>query len=294
VFSSVEFGKVADYHPDVPDADPFSDPVLFIELFSKETGADMQTTGTAFLVRAGSKYLLVTNWHLLNGKKSWNHDELLHERGALPGEFKVHFRISEGGNTVLAPKKIPLYSEDRPLWIEHDNRRLPEQHRNAKLAIDVGVLDVTEQVPRGVVGEMVWEACSSFYLRPMERVAIIGYPFGLFGRDVYPIWITGTVANDFAGMPEQKYFLVDARTRHGNSGSLVLHRNPGASLNQPGGRLDRFGSTSHFLGIYSGRVFSEDSDIGIVWHWEVIEELIRKMVPAGEQSWRPAQDRGNP
>lgn len=119
----------------------------------------------------------------------------------------------------------------------------------------------------------------------MEPISIVGYPFGLFGRDIYPIWICGTVANDLAGVKGQKYFLVDARSRSGNSGSLSLHRCPGAMLRKPGGADYPPGHNTHVMGIYSGRVFSKDSDIGIVWHWEVIDELIRQIVPIQEQNW---------
>lgn len=68
-------------------------------------------------------------------------------------------------------------------------------------------------------------------------------------------------------------FLVDAKTRSDQSGSPVFyHNNNGFRRN--GNRLSLFGGPVSFnVGIYSGRI-NRDSDLGYVWKWSVIKEII--------------------
>lgn len=95
------------------------------------------------------------------------------------------------------------------------------------------------------------------YLRPGSGVSIVGFPFGLTGGGAFGIWTHGFVASepqiDLDNLPK---FLVDARTRRGQSGSPVV------------------GGTSVLLGIYSGRV-NEQSDLGIVWKVNALREILR-------------------
>jgi hypothetical protein len=266
------------------EVDNYSTPVIFLEIYGNETGK-LAGSATGFLLRAGARILLVTNWHVVAGRHSWNHEELVFN-GATPDHFKAYFRVARRGEIVNEPVDVPIRLNDIPQWIEHKERKLPIVSHNSKFAIDVAIIDVTKLAPQGIVGELSWNGLSHFHLYPVEHISIIGYPFGLFGRDIYPIWISGTVANDQAGVKGQKYFLVDARSRPGNSGSLAIHRCSGASFRKPGGAGYPPGYTTHVIGVYSGRVFSKDSDIGIVWHWEVIDELIREIVPAQEQNWK--------
>jgi hypothetical protein len=59
-------------------------------------------------------------------------------------------------------------------------------------------------------------------------------------------------------------FLVDAKTREGQSGSPVIY------CNQTDNKEETF-----LLGIYSGRV-NENSDLGYVWKTELIKEIVEK------------------
>ena len=268
---------------DVNDVDIYSEPVVLLEIIGKETGI-VVGTATGFLIRVGSRTLLITNWHIVAGRHSWNHEELAFN-GATPSHLNVFFRVTTRGTISNKPVKVPLFDNDVPQWIEHLERKLPIVQNNAKFAIDVAVLDVTAFEPNNAVGRMPWNGLTHFHLYPMEQICILGYPFGLFSGDIYPIWISGTVANDLAGIKGRKYFLIDSRSRSGNSGSLAIHRCSGAALRKPGGSSYPPGFMTYVIGIYSGRVFGKESDIGIVWHWEVIDELIRKMVPVQEQNW---------
>ena len=241
------------------EVDNYSKPVIFLEVYGKETGI-LAGTATGFLLRAGSRILLVTNWHVVAGRHSWNHEELGFN-GATPDHFKAYFRVARRGEIVNETVDVPIRVSDQPQWIEHKERKLPIVSHNSRFAIDVAIIDVTKLAPQGIVGELSWNGLSHFHLYPVEYISIIG-------------------------VKGQKYLLVDARSRPGNSGSLAIHRSSGASFRKPGGAGYPPGYTTHVIGIYSGRVFSKDSDIGIVWHWEVIDELIREIVPVQEQNWK--------
>lgn len=176
------------------EVDNFSKPVIFLEVYGKETGI-LAGSATGFLLQAGTRVLLVTNWHIVAGRHSWNHEELSFN-GATPDHFKAYFRVARRGEIVNASVDVPIRVVDIPQWIEHKDRKLPIVPHSSKFAIDVAIIDVTRLVPQKIVGTLPWNGLSHFHLYPAELISIIGYPFGLFGRDIYPIWISGTVAND--------------------------------------------------------------------------------------------------
>jgi hypothetical protein len=105
-------------------------------------------------------------------------------------------------------------------------------------------------------------------------LSIIGFPFGDTGGGWLPIWVQGWVASepevDLYGLP---LFLVDSRTRPGQSGSPVIAYSPGpptalmGSVSMAGRPYERF------VGVYSGRL-NDESDIGRVWKWKALVEAI--------------------
>jgi hypothetical protein len=76
---------------------------------------------------------------------------------------------------------------------------------------------------------------------------------------------------DFDALPT---FLIDCRSRQGQSGSPVIAYRGGGMVALTGGSTAVFaGPVYRFLGIYSGRINSE-SDLGVVWKASAIAELI--------------------
>jgi len=67
-------------------------------------------------------------------------------------------------------------------------------------------------------------------------LSIVGFPFGITGGGGLGVWVQGTIATepslDFDGMPR---FLIDSRTRPGQSGSPVLAYHAGGALPMQGG-----------------------------------------------------------
>jgi hypothetical protein len=75
--------------------------------------------------------------------------------------------------------------------------------------------------------------------------------------------------------PENPVFLIDCRTRPGQSGSAVIAYRPSGYRRYENDRVvSHFtGKAWEFLGVYSGRVNSE-SDLGKVWHVSAVEEVL--------------------
>jgi hypothetical protein len=109
-----------------------------------------------------------------------------------------------------------------------------------------------------------------YELRPTEVVQVIGYPFSAKGFTVsMPIWTSGSVANEVNSGPDDR-FLIDARTRPGQSGSpVVLYR----AETTAGSPLPvRILEEGLLLGVYSGRTDKVD-DLGFVWWGNEIESI---------------------
>ncbi|WP_240732151.1 serine protease [Egibacter rhizosphaerae] len=110
-----------------------------------------------------------------------------------------------------------------------------------------------------------------------DPVFIIGFPFGRTAGSNFAVWVRGSTASepeiDFDELP---MFLVDARTRRGQSGSpVILHASGKGVVHTEGGSLSvgTGQSTGRLLGVYSGRT-SEGSDLGRVWRTEVVQRII--------------------
>jgi hypothetical protein len=113
-----------------------------------------------------------------------------------------------------------------------------------------------------------------------QSLSIVGFPFGLAGGGAFAIWSQGTVATeamiDFGDMP---CFLIDSRTRPGQSGSPVIFYADGGTVQTgDGGSVTIAGPVELLLGVYSGRI-NEQSDLGFVWRRAGIQEIVESGVP---------------
>jgi hypothetical protein len=118
-----------------------------------------------------------------------------------------------------------------------------------------------------------------------DDVYIIGYPYGLSSGPAFPLWMRGTVASLPAmgyrvGDDDPPLMLVDARTRTGQSGSVVARRKPQGTPVFIGNTITGFtyGTHSQVVGVYSGRT-SDESDLGYVWRIDAVDTICRDGVP---------------
>ena len=108
-----------------------------------------------------------------------------------------------------------------------------------------------------------------------DVVSVVGFPFGIAGGGSLAIWATGFIASE----PDINYkdlpvFLIDSRSRPGQSGSpVVAHRNGGPVLLEDNSTHVFAEPVTRFLGVYSGRI-NQESDLGMVWKADALTALI--------------------
>ncbi|WP_313570031.1 hypothetical protein [Comamonas terrigena] len=242
---------------------------LFIEMYFGET---LLSSGTSFLAANDqqSHCALITNRHNVTGRRQ-DTGACLSKTAAIPDNIVIYFHKNGERTDEWIPIKLPLYRTDgSPYWIEH-----PRLGCKA----DVVALNLSW-------GNDVWKMPyymktkhdrSNILVGPAEPISVIGFPFGLSSFGKFPIWATGFLAQEIDLItPDNPVFLIDCRSRQGQSGSPVIAHRPSGARRKEGNRTIATLSpenTWEFLGIYSGRV-NQESDLGMVWHVTVVEELL--------------------
>lgn len=233
---------------------------LFLEMFFNESHL---ASGTGFVVQTSGCVALVTNRHNVTGRRQDN-NKPLSPTGGVPNMIRVWRNAEEGIDCWIAID-YKLYDDDGiPLWIEHPT-----------LGAAADFVAILMDTPPEVVDYPYSTAtpANEIYVRASEIVSIIGFPFGQAAGGLFGVWVSGFVASEpdvnYNGLPQ---FLVDCRSRPGQSGSPVLAVRHGIA-NLKGGKIAMGVHLVELVGIYSGRI-TEQSDIGIVWKRSAIDELV--------------------
>jgi hypothetical protein len=244
--------------------------VIFIELIFNET---LLSTGTGFFAHFDDRLLFFTNRHNVTGRNNETGD-YLSKTGGIPN--KIGFRLpvvrdSEAEPGVRVRKGyesyvIDLYRDEyfeKPVWIEHP---IIGKYDVVGLLFKVDDIDIRALAFDASEGRYNWEVGS--------LINVLGFPFGL-SADGFPIWSSGYIASepnvDYDGLP---LFIIDSRTRQGQSGSPVISiLKKGQEIEHEGQLFEAPGDIIYLTGIYSGRVNSE-SDLGRVWKLDVIREIL--------------------
>lgn len=236
---------------------------------------DTVTGGSAsgFFYKHEERMFLVTNWHVVTGVDT-NMLKTMDPTGFIPTSLKIHAKILvpvQGGGQAVRSNivTVPLFFQDKPLWLEHS-----ERHKTDVVAL------------RFEPFEKIGNLCiNSLDHEPRLTVAagldcfIVGYPEGLSGPSVTPIWKRGSIATE--PHPKYPYFLIDSATRAGMSGAPVIARHSGFLGFQNDGEISDdsvIGTTENFIGIYSGRL-GDDAlgfQLGKVWNASLIEEIFAR------------------
>lgn len=232
---------------------------LLIELRFNGQGL---STGTAFVANAPRGPVLITNRHNVTGRNPQT-GQPLSPTGGVPNEVVIlHNRLNALGQWL--PVTEPLYSNGAALWIEH-----PVLGANA----DFVALPLTQLAQVHLYPYTLGVGDPAILVAPAEVVSVVGFPFGLTAGGCLALWATGFVASDpdinFGNLP---VFLIDCRSRQGQSGSAVIAYRTGGAVATEQGVMVGGGQMTRFLGIYSGRVNAE-SDLGFVWKAAAIREL---------------------
>lgn len=255
---------------------------LFIEM---RRGELVLASGTAILAAndRSSHCALITNRHNVTGRNQIT-GACLNKQGAIPDKITIYFH--ENAEQIGRWKRIdlPLYRpDDTPFWIEHP--RLRE-------TADIVALNLTwgsdiNKFPYYLNTDL---DRVKMVVSPAETISVIGFPFGQSSKERFPIWATGFLAQELSLVtPDNPVFLIDCRTRQGQSGSAVIAFRPaGHRYIKDDKIVSELSPTTtwEFLGVYSGRLNAE-SDLGRVWHVSAIEELLN--AAAADMSTRMAK-----
>lgn len=263
---------------------------LFIEA---RFGATVLGTGTAFLVAKDrqSHCTLITNRHVVTGRHPVT-GECLNKNAGIPDNVVIHFHANAGetGECAWREIQLPLFREDgSPYWIEHSTLA----DKADVIALNLRWGDDVTRYPYFLETEL---DRFGIEIGPAENVSVIGFPFG---RSVqrFPIWATGFLAQDLPLLtPERPTFLIDCRTREGQSGSPVLAYRAGNYRKRAGDKISVTMSPTpiwELLGIYAGRI-SRESDIGVVWHVSAIENVVARSTAEAERNWGPWKPAAKP
>lgn len=260
-------GSASTLHLEIPSLKS-----LYIEMYF---GGTLLSSGTAFLVAndQSSHCALITNRHNVTGRHQETGECLDRKHCATPDNIRIYFHKPSLHLGDWHCVSLPLYKEDgTPWWIEHP--RFGESADVVALNLSWGS-DV-EKYPYYLKADL---DRARLVVRPAEAISVIGFPFGLSSTGRFPIWATGFMAQELGIVtPNNQTFLIDCRTRQGQSGSPVIaYRTNVYTYVSKSGRIstsmDPGTAKWEFLGIYSGRV-NPKSDLGCVWHVSAIEEVL--------------------
>ena len=247
------------------------------------------STATGFLVERGGGFYLITNWHVLTGINPITR-ELLDRGGRRPDAVRI-VHLSAGDGYELVDRVELLIEDGSPRWLEH-----PDHGQR----VDVVALPLTSLAG---VRASPYDPWRPPYVRfgVGDEVTIVDFPFGISSAGL-AVWTRGNLASEYdIDHDDLPRFLVDARTRPGQSGSPVIFFRTGAYFEKFGGivfpsisddsvptpgkpiPLDQprpqSTVTEEFLGVYSGRIHP-DSDLGFVWRPSVVCDLVERGVLA--------------
>ena len=240
----------------------------YIRMYFGET---LLAHGTCFFVMSEDGPVLVTNRHNFTGRDNLT-GKVLHRTGGIPNHAVV---------TMHGPYEVHYHID----LVDHGN---PEshawtEHPTLGAGADIVALPVREMT--NIVGEINSVSLENDWHRwdVGSELHVIGYPYGQIGGP-FPIWSKGFIASepdfDISGLP---VFLVDCRSRPGQSGSPVFaHFRAGAVVEHKGQEYQAKEPINYFVGVYSGRLRS-DSDLGLVWKRKSVEELVNHAINHGTQ-----------
>lgn len=249
----------------LPTIDPYSATSLpLAALF----GDEQISTCTGFFWSHKEAHYLITNWHCVSGVHPQTGQVLDKKHGYTPTHLDVSAHWKGTSGTVRHIFRLALREEDSsPKWLIH-----PKFGKK----IDIAALPI--ELPKEVEPYPInLMPANQLKVSVGMDVFIIGFPHGLHGPLLLPVWKRASVASEpgiFSN--RQRYYLVDTASRPGMSGSPVIARSVGIALMETGNFQGGIVGT-RLLGVYSGRLASEnefDAQLGMVWPIRYVTEII--------------------
>jgi hypothetical protein len=257
-----------------PTIEPPSTKSLLLRL---QFGEKILAHATGFIVRGSRNTWLVTARHNLTGRNP-NTGKCLSKTGGVPDRLTVCHHSADGLGSWIEITRSLYDADDRPLWREHPLYREEADIAAVEIQPDQSLLLFSGAYDG--MDTLYYQTDRTYFEManyPSSRVSVIGFPFGKGAPSNFPVWTTGFVASEPElnndGLP---LFLIDCRTRPGQSGSPVVIFSKGSFIDNEGGQVfvDGGGPIVKPLGVYAGRM-NEESDIGRVWKWTAVCDMLR-------------------
>ncbi len=261
-------------------------------------------TGTGFIYKKDQNFYIITAWHNVTGRHP-DTFELNKKKAVIPDNVAASFSILLGdGNSIRMVISLPLFDDEKACFYIHpknwprvDVVAIPfDPHASYPMA---GYLGNGKEINCSISlvmksGEGVQTSISPMQDHILQRGEIVdkwfagvdvteelfipGYPKNVHDMYTQPVWKRATIASSVQmGWNGQKKFLVDSASKEGMSGAPVLYYNPQGRVSMHGSTMQLGGEVSILAGIYVGRVGvtdEQDPQVGIVWHSDVIDEII--------------------
>lgn len=238
--------------------------------------------GTSFLLNHDEESWLITNWHVAAGRNPYS-GEARHSSLATPDHLGVRVPVSDNkGGVLYKDVGVPLLDRDGyPLWLEH-----PVHGRHVDV---VAIPLVNPPAPYAwTTSDQRYPTLLGYDLtnphdlqaEVSQSVSIVGFPFGRTGGlESLPIWVSGTIATEMAvEFDDRPCFLIDSRTRQGQSGSPVIIFSHGGGVALASGGAGFYNEpVQRLLGVYSGRI-NETTDLGYVWSSQALLTIVTEGV----------------
>lgn len=221
---------------------------------------------TGFIAMSLGGQILITNRHVVTGRHQQT-GECLSKQAAEPNQLAI-FHNKKGVVGQWVERVEPLYDgHNNKLWYEH-----PKLGQGA----DFVAIKLTNIEGSDFVECSLGVNDPKIMTQVTDKVSVVGFPFGIRTNGGFAIWATGSIASEpDIDHDELPIFLIDCRSREGQSGSPVIaHRSGSETVWLENGNMIANGTpATRFLGIYSGRV-NKESDLGIVWKVTALKELV--------------------
>lgn len=242
---------------------------LYVQVIGHDGTVRSNATGFVLRDRDGAPYL-ITNRHVVTGQNSLNglkEDDYPRTISAL--RVAMH---KSGSLGTWMPVALRLGDEDgRPYWLEHP--------------VHGPWMDVVALPLGSVLEDDGLDLVAYPRVGPDARMElgtelqVIGFPVGfdpIHDGAALGVWTRGTIAwppsLPWRNLPA---FLIDCRSRHGQSGSpVVFAASEFTPYRHADGRVAT-GPVHEFIGVYSGRIH-KDSDIGVVWKRDAVREIVEQ------------------
>ncbi|MEV5961858.1 trypsin-like peptidase domain-containing protein [Kribbella sp. NPDC051952] len=226
--------------------------------------------GTGVVVGHSGKFWLVTAGHNITGRDAVTGELISQRTGAWPDAVAIrHTWMGQLGQWT--DRVVPLFKDGQPIWLQHPSGPV----------VDVVAVPLLELDTVATIYAVNLDAPGLAELAVPDEVSIVGYPFNITSGEGFPVWTRGTIATELDfDHDELPMFLVDSRTRTGQSGAPVFWYSSHGMIPVRGGWKLNDGQNPPLtlLGIYSGRT-DQHSDLGRVFKMSAVREVIEHGKP---------------